>query len=147
PNPLPVFGIISFATRLFSLLVGFCGGGWRGRTALALPPQIHDSHPRSLPTSSREKKTTTAPNSGGQPSCWTPDLLTRYISTSAVPFQSNFSMTEVEAGSRARSAALADLVVRPSNLTGRRICFAALVVVTMVAVMWLSAVALSADGL
>jgi membrane glycosyltransferase len=56
-------------------------------------------------------------------------------------------MTEVEAGSRARSAALADLVVRPLNLTGRRICFAALVVVTMVAVMWLSVVALSADGL
>ncbi len=79
--------------------------------------------------------------------CWTPDPLTRYISPSAVPFQSKFSMTEVEAGSRTGSAALPDLVVRPSNLTGRRALFAALVIATMAAVMWLSAVALAADGL
>jgi membrane glycosyltransferase len=56
-------------------------------------------------------------------------------------------MTELEAGSRTGSAALPDLVVRPSNLTGRRALFAALVIATMTAVMWLSAVALSADGL
>src|SRR5260370_8110394 len=79
--------------------------------------------------------------------CWTHDPLTRYISPSAVPFQSNFSMTELEAGSRTGSAALPDLVVRPSNLTGRRALFAALVIATMTAVMWLSAVPLPADGL
>ena len=56
-------------------------------------------------------------------------------------------MTEVEAGSRTGSAALPDLVVRPANLAGRRALFAALVIATMAAVMWLSAVALSADGL
>jgi membrane glycosyltransferase len=56
-------------------------------------------------------------------------------------------MTEVEAGSRTGSAALPDLVARPSNVTGRRALFAALVIATMTAVMWLSAVALSADGL
>src|SRR6266853_4057006 len=56
-------------------------------------------------------------------------------------------MTEVEAGSRTGSAALPDLVVRPLNLAGRRALFAALVIATMAAVMWLSAVALSADGL
>src|SRR6266436_1261488 len=79
-----------------------------------------------------------------QPLCWTPDPLTRYISPSAVPFQSKFSMTEVEAGSRTGSAALPDLVVRPSNLAGRRALFAALVIATMAAVMWLSAIALLA---
>src|SRR5258708_2160230 len=56
-------------------------------------------------------------------------------------------MTEIEAGSRTGSTALPDLVVRPSNLTGRRALFAALVIITMAAVMWLSTVALSADGL
>ena len=56
-------------------------------------------------------------------------------------------MTEVQAGSRTGSAARPDLVTRPSSLTGRRALFAALVIATMAAVMWLSAVALSADGL
>src|SRR5215472_8848176 len=79
--------------------------------------------------------------------CWTPDPLTRYISPSAVPFQSNFSMTELEAGSPTGSAALPGLVLRPSNLTARRALFTALVIATMTAVMWLSVVALSADGL
>src|SRR5215471_2479592 len=84
---------------------------------------------------------------GCQPLCWTPAPLTRYISPSAVPFQSNFSMTELEAGSPTGSAALPGLVLRPSNLTGRRALFTALVIATMTAVMWLSVVALSADGL
>src|SRR5215471_18221088 len=84
---------------------------------------------------------------GCQPLCWTPAPLTRYISPSAVPFQSNFSMTELEAGSPTGSAALPGLVLRPSNLTARRALFTALVIATMTAVMWLSVVALSADGL
>jgi membrane glycosyltransferase len=56
-------------------------------------------------------------------------------------------MTEIEAGSPLGSAALPDLAVRPANLAGRRVLFAALVVATIAAVMWLAAVALSADGL
>src|SRR5258708_31754719 len=56
-------------------------------------------------------------------------------------------MTQIAAGSRPGSGALPDLVARPSNLTGRRALFAALVIATIAAVMWLSAVALSADGL
>src|SRR5499433_2251147 len=79
--------------------------------------------------------------------CWTPDPLTRYISPSAVPFQSNFSMTELEAGSPTGSAALPGLVLRPSNLTARRALFTALVIATITAAMWLSVVALSADSL
>ncbi len=57
-----------------------------------------------------------------------------------------FFMTEFQAG-RTQSAARPDLVAHPSNLTGRRLVFAGLVIATMTAVMWLSAVALSADGL
>jgi membrane glycosyltransferase len=79
--------------------------------------------------------------------CWTPNPESRYMSLSAVPFQSNFSMTEFQAGSRTGPATLPDLLVRSSNLSGRRALFAALVIATMAAVMWLSAVALSADGL
>src|SRR5579859_5927510 len=52
-------------------------------------------------------------------------------------------MTESHAG----SPALPDLLANPSQLTGRRTLFAILVIATMAAVMWLSAVALSADGL
>src|SRR5215467_7401596 len=73
--------------------------------------------------------------------------LTRYISPSAVPIQSYFSMTEFQVGSRAASPALPDLLAGPSRLSGRRLVFAILVTATMAAVMWLSAVALSADGL
>src|SRR5215467_4798425 len=73
--------------------------------------------------------------------------LTRYISPSAVPIQSYFSMTEFQVGSRAASPALPDLLAGPSRLSGRRVLFAILVTTTMAAVMWLSAVALSADGL
>jgi membrane glycosyltransferase len=56
-------------------------------------------------------------------------------------------MAELQAGSRTGSAALPDLVARTSNLAGRRALFAVLVIATIMAVMWLSAVALSADGL
>src|SRR5258708_37735129 len=52
-------------------------------------------------------------------------------------------MTEIEAGSRPGSAALPDLVARPSNLTGRRALFAGLVIATIAAVVWLSPLALS----
>src|SRR5262249_42162374 len=73
--------------------------------------------------------------------------LTRYISPSAVPIQSYFSMTEFQVGSRAALPGVAGLVVGPSRLSGRRVLFAILVTTTMAAMMWLSAVALSADGL
>ncbi len=56
-------------------------------------------------------------------------------------------MTQAEAGSPTESAALPALAVRPANLAGRRALFATLVIATVVAVMWLAAVALSADGL
>jgi membrane glycosyltransferase len=52
-------------------------------------------------------------------------------------------MTESHAG----SPALPDLLAPPSRLNGRRTLFAVLVIATMAAVMWLSAIALSADGL
>jgi membrane glycosyltransferase len=56
-------------------------------------------------------------------------------------------MTDIEAGSPPGSAALPHPAVRPANLAGRRVLFAALVIATIAAVMWLAAVALSADGL
>jgi membrane glycosyltransferase len=52
-------------------------------------------------------------------------------------------MTEFRAG----SPALPDLLASPSHLNGRRVLFTILVIATMAAVMWLSAIALSADGL
>jgi membrane glycosyltransferase len=55
-------------------------------------------------------------------------------------------MTQAEAGS-ATGSALPNLAVRPAYITGRRALFAALVIATIAAVMWLAAVALSADGL
>src|SRR5262249_19547052 len=55
-------------------------------------------------------------------------------------------MTEIQAGTRTRSPVLPDLAT-PSRVSGRRILFASLVTATMAAVMWLSAIALSADGL
>src|SRR5262249_22804640 len=78
--------------------------------------------------------------------CWTPKRLTRYISPTAVPFQSNFSMTESQIGTHARSPVLPHLA-NPSRVSGRRALFAILVTATMAAVMWLSAVALSRNGL
>src|SRR5260370_23093947 len=56
-------------------------------------------------------------------------------------------MTEIEAGSRAGFGALPDLVVRRASLSGRRGLFAAVVIISLAAVMWLSPVAVSADGL
>jgi membrane glycosyltransferase len=56
-------------------------------------------------------------------------------------------MTEFQVGSHAKSPALPDRFASPSRLSGRRLVFAILVTATMAAVMWLSAVALSADGL
>jgi membrane glycosyltransferase len=55
-------------------------------------------------------------------------------------------MTDADASSPA-GAALLYLDARPANLAGRRVLFAALVIATIAAVMWLAAVALSADGL
>src|SRR3984893_16976457 len=56
-------------------------------------------------------------------------------------------MTESQVGSHAESPALPDLLANPLQLSGRRALFAILVIATMAAVMWLCAVALSADGL
>ncbi|HMA74789.1 MAG TPA: glucans biosynthesis glucosyltransferase MdoH [Xanthobacteraceae bacterium] len=56
-------------------------------------------------------------------------------------------MTEFQVGSDAESPALPDLLASASPLSGRRVLFAFLVTSTIAAVMWLSAVALSADGL
>jgi membrane glycosyltransferase len=56
-------------------------------------------------------------------------------------------MTESEIGFDAQSPGLPGLLASRSRLNGRRVLFAALVIATMAAVMWLSAVALSADGL